>query len=161
MNFIVCAITVQVSTTYGSWSWTLHFHSPSLSSMHLWGKYWQYFVEIIYIILFEENQNDNGNDIPAVVEEATGCHNGIAFPTETNCFLVVKSPQSIGGVIQLGFLCGTRTSSNITLYIHIIITHIRLVSFWKDSRPNPSHSNTILRHPNARSIPLIYIISSN
>ena len=35
----------------------------------------------------------------------------------------------------------------------------RLVSFREDSRPNPSHSNTTLRHPNARSTPLKYIIS--
>jgi len=39
----------------------------------------------------------------------------------------------------------------------------RLVSFRKDSRSNSFHSNTILWHPNVRSIPLklIYIISSN
>ena len=33
----------------------------------------------------------------------------------------------------------------------------RLMSFRKDSRPNPSHSNTTLRHPNARSTPLMLI----
>ena len=48
-------------------------------------------------------------------------------------------------------------------YICVCIEREKLVSFWKDSRPNSSHSNTILQHLNVRSAPLklIYIISCN
>jgi len=59
-----------------------------------------------------------------------------------------------------------RTSSllNISQYTYIYIERERdrLVSFLKDLRSNPSHSNSTLRHSNTRSTPLklIYNISS-
>ena len=58
--------------------------------------------------------------------------------------------------------------SNPYIYIYVYIYRERergrerLVSFQKDLMPNPSHSNTNIRHLNTRSTPLklIYIISS-
>ena len=72
--------------------------------------------------------------------------------------------QQSGSCIRMSesWIWVERTRPQILLKRHKSISRDRLVSFQKDLRPNPSHSNTNIRHSNTRFTPLklIYIISS-